>query len=95
MDNFFLLNQAILLFSEIAIFMINWLYDFVSSNSVCNHNRDKGTVSDTEVLASGIPRVRSWVLYFSSCLSMTYLYPGKVGMAYLLIMPLSMLALQF
>ena len=36
----------------------------MSSNSVCNHNRDKGTVSDTQVLASGIPRVRSWVLYF-------------------------------
>ena len=34
-------NLAILLFSEIVIFMINWKQDLVSSNSVCNHTRDK------------------------------------------------------
>ena len=32
---------AILLSLEIVIFMMNWLEDFVSSNSVCNHTRDK------------------------------------------------------
>jgi len=40
------------------------------------------------------PRVRSWVLHFSSCLSMTYHSLGKAGMAFLLMMPLSILALQ-
>ena len=34
-------NLAILLFSEIVSFMINWQQNFVSSNSVCNHTRDK------------------------------------------------------
>ena len=33
--------MAILLFSEIVIFMINWYKHFVSSNSVCNHTRDE------------------------------------------------------
>ena len=33
-------NLAILLLSEIVIFMINWWEDFVSSNSICNHTSD-------------------------------------------------------
>ena len=34
-------NLALLLFSEIVIFMFNWQEDFVSSNSVGNHTPDK------------------------------------------------------
>ena len=34
-------SLAIFLFSEIVIFMINWQLDWVESNSVCNHTRDK------------------------------------------------------
>ena len=34
-------NLAILLFSETVIFIISWYRDFVFSNSVCNHTRDK------------------------------------------------------
>ena len=36
-----LYNSAILIFSEIVIFMINWLQDFLLSNSVCNHTREE------------------------------------------------------
>ena len=36
----FFYNLAIL-FSEIVIFITNWYENFVSSNSVCNHTRDK------------------------------------------------------
>ena len=51
----------------------------------------KGTVSDTEVLASGIdsPAFDLGLIFFS-CLSVTYRSPGNVGMACLLMMPLSM-----
>ena len=41
MENFFGYFFSIFLFSEIVIFMINWQWNFVSSNSVCNHTRDK------------------------------------------------------
>ena len=50
----------------------------------------KGTVSDTEVLAFGILQGSILGPAFSSFLSMTYRSPWKVGVAYLLMMPLSM-----
>ena len=43
-------NLGILLFSQIVFFfIINWQWDFVESNSVCNHTPDDKVWLETEL----------------------------------------------
>ena len=65
-----------------------WFKSYLTDRRQCVNL--SGTVSNTEVLFSGIRQGS----IFSFCLSMTYRSLVKAGMAYLLMMPPSMLALQ-